>query len=149
MMSSADGTKGRCPLDSRPSRGAPLRGERQGAALHPRLCGEHQRALPSGLPLGHKPQPPRCFASLPRLRAGRGLGVMNHWWCAAAHPAKRTAGWAVLCSINGKNTVNKEESRDVIMIRPDSLLPFQAICFQQGKSMKAPFFPAFYVHAGL
>ncbi len=72
MMSSADGTKGRCPLDSRPSRGAPLRGERQGAALHPRLCGEHQRALPSGLPLGLKPQAPRCCASPLRLRAGRG-----------------------------------------------------------------------------
>ena len=38
MMSSADGTKGRCPLDSRPSRGAPLRGERP--------CAGSGRALP-------------------------------------------------------------------------------------------------------
>jgi len=36
----------------------------------------HHRALPSGLPLGLMPQTPRCFASLPRLRAGRGILVL-------------------------------------------------------------------------
>ncbi len=32
--------------------GSVLRGQRQGSALHPRLRGVRQRALPSGLPLG-------------------------------------------------------------------------------------------------
>ncbi len=53
-----------------------LRGERQGSTLHPVLRGLRQRALPSGLPLGLTPQTPRCFASLPRLRAGRGILVL-------------------------------------------------------------------------
>ena len=120
---SAARTSGLCPLDSRSSpEGPPLRRAPAGSALwtpaprrRDRLCGAHQRALPSGLPLlaggaasaartsglcpldsrsspegpplrrapagsalwtpaGALPQTPRCFASPPRLRAGRGIG---------------------------------------------------------------------------
>ena len=52
-----------------------LRGQRQGAALHPRLCGGHvsqrarlrgerQRALPSGLPLGPLAPDPEMLTHL-------------------------------------------------------------------------------------
>ena len=37
------------------------------------LCGRHQRALPSGLPLGLCPRPRDAAHLLPRLRAGRGI----------------------------------------------------------------------------
>jgi len=58
-MSSADCARGLCPLDSRPSPGRrPPQTAPEGSALWtpaPRrngvLCGPHQRALPSGLPL--------------------------------------------------------------------------------------------------
>ena len=63
----------------------------------PRLCGGHQRALPSGLPLGLMPQTPGCFASLLRLRAGRGRGCMVKCYCTADLPAIRTAGRSICC----------------------------------------------------
>ena len=69
MLSSADGAKGRCPLDSRPGEGRP-------PAQRAALCGRHQRALPSGLPLGSlTPDPEMHSHLLFRLRAGRGLGA--------------------------------------------------------------------------
>jgi len=43
------------------------------------LRGLRQRALPSGLPLGLKPQTPGCCASLPRLRAGREMRNSRKW----------------------------------------------------------------------
>ena len=50
-----------------------------------RLCplrGGRQRALPSGLLPGLPPRTPRCFASPPRLRAGRGRPCMYRGFCS-------------------------------------------------------------------
>ena len=66
------------PEGAAPRRGGVLRGQRQGSALHPRLCGGHQRALPSGLPLGLCPPDPEMLAHL-CFACGRdgGLGAVR------------------------------------------------------------------------
>ncbi len=68
-----------------PRRRGVLRGQRQGAALHPRLCGGHSspegpptRRAPEGAALWTPagvidPRPRDADASPPRLRAGRGI----------------------------------------------------------------------------
>ena len=53
------------------------------------LCGRHQRALPSGLPLGLCPRPRDAAHLLPRLRAGRGIGCVRNCIYSADRPAKR------------------------------------------------------------
>ncbi len=88
--------RGRCPLDSRTyAAGGPMRTAPEGSALwtpaptrRAVLCGQHQRALPSGLPLGLMPQTPRCCASLLRLRAGRGIWCGVNVCAAWASPPK-------------------------------------------------------------
>ena len=104
------GAAGRCPAPA-PLRRAPLRGERQGAALHPRLCGEHPyagsgRALPCtrAFAAGTKGRCPldsrRGFSPGPemlthlRLACGRdrSFGAPPPVFAITDRPAIRTAG---------------------------------------------------------
>ncbi len=77
-----------------PRRGGVLRGLRQGSALHPPLCGVHQRALPSELPpLAGEASYADCGRTPPCTRpyAGciRGLCPLNSRW--GLHPSPQDA----------------------------------------------------------
>ena len=125
----ADSTRGRCPLDSRPSPGRrPMRTAPKGAALWTPalrrggvLCGRHQRALPSGLPLGFHPRP-RDAAHL-CLACGRDEGFRCSVFFAAVltcPPKGRRTGRFFAAK---KDHQNNHNYNFIIPVSPHNITP--------------------------